>query len=199
MRCVFEPIGGLCYQLPGDIKYLIVPSPRAGLVWRLFQHVKFDKFVKEGTLDQVAYLLKHLKELFTNQNLAVIATQKDGQPYANLVAFTVTEDLKYLVFATTRATRKYANIAADSRVSVMVDNRENRGTDFHQATAVAAIGTAEEAKAEERDSLLALYLAKHPQLREFVTAPTCALLKVKVEKYDVVRRFQGVVEVRMTP
>ncbi len=58
-----------------------------------------------------------LKALFSSQGLAVVSTHEHGQPYCNLVAFASSEDLKQLVFATTRSTRKYANIDEDHRIS----------------------------------------------------------------------------------
>jgi hypothetical protein len=42
-----------------------------------------------------------------------------------------------------------------------------------------------------------VYLGKHPHLEEFVTSPTCALLRIKVEKYIVVTRFQEVREIKI--
>jgi len=56
-----------------------------------------------------------LRELFVSQRLAVLATHDDdGQPYASLMAFAATDDLKYLLVVTGRPTRKYANLSADS-------------------------------------------------------------------------------------
>jgi len=51
---------------------------------------------------------RDLKKLLQSQPLAVLATQSRGQPYASLIAFASSDDLKSLYFATTRATRKYA-------------------------------------------------------------------------------------------
>ncbi len=140
---------------------------------------------------------KALKDLFNAQHLGVLATQGGGQPYSSLVAFAATDDLKYLVFATTRATRKYANLSSESRVAMLIDNRSNQDSDFHNAMAVTAMGTAEEVKDSEKDQLLKSYLTKHPYLEGFVTAPTCALLKVRVDKYYLVSRFQNVMELHM--
>ena len=145
-----------------------------------------------------SHLKKMLKELFSSQPLAVLATQGDGQPYTSLVAFAATEDLGHLLFATTRSTRKYANLSGESRVAMLVDNRSNQDADFHKAMAVTATGTAEEVSEQERDHLVRLYLSKHPHLEEFVTSPTCALLKVRVRTYYTVSRFQNVMELHMT-
>ena len=150
-------------------------------------------------MDIEAKLKRELKKLFKKQRLAVLATQKNGQPYSSLVAFAVTEDLKHLIFATSRATRKYDNFSSDSRVALLIDNRTNKESDFHHAMAVTAVGTAIEVEENSRQQLVHLYLAKHPHLKDFVQSPTCALVQVTVKTYYVVRTFQNVMELHVTP
>ncbi len=87
---------------------------------------------------------RDLRKLLRSQPLAVLATQNQGQPYASLVAFASSDDLKSLYFATTRSTRKYANLSGDSRVAMLVDNRSNKASDFRWAMAATATGTAKE-------------------------------------------------------
>jgi nitroimidazol reductase NimA-like FMN-containing flavoprotein (pyridoxamine 5'-phosphate oxidase superfamily) len=140
---------------------------------------------------------KILHELFDTQRLAVLGTHSGGQPYGNLVAFAATHDLKNLLLATIRATRKFANMTADARVSMLIDNRSNKVADFRNAVAVSATGKAREVRGRGRKKFLELYLAKHPHLRDFVSAPTCALLTVRVDKYYLVYRFQNVVELKV--
>jgi len=55
-------------------------------------------------------LKRNLRKLLRSQLLAVLSTQNQGQPYASLVAFASSDDLKSLYFATSRSTRKYANL-----------------------------------------------------------------------------------------
>ena len=135
-----------------------------------------------------------LLELCSSQKLGVLGTHQAGQPYGSLVAFAATSDLKNLVFATTRATRKFANLRSDPRVSVVMDNRSNRVADFRKAVAATVLGRAREVRGKEREKLAKMYLAKHPHLKEFVTSPTCALVKIRVEVYYLVWRFQNVLE-----
>ncbi len=138
-----------------------------------------------------------IRNLLESQKLAVLSTQDHGQPYCNLMAIAATDDLKYLLFATTRATRKYANLMADSRVAVLVDNRQNDVSDFAEAAALTALGKAWEVQGVERQQFLKVYLEKHPYLEEFAAGPTCALLRVRVDRYIVVTRFQEVREVQI--
>jgi len=134
-----------------------------------------------------------LKDLFSAQKLAVLCTQSEGQPYASLVSFVATE---HLLFATSRATRKYANLAADSRAALLIDSRSNRDSDLSQAIAVTATGIVDEIQGPDSDRLVGPYLAKHPSLDEFVNSPSNAFLRLKVESYVMVRRFQDVITLR---
>jgi nitroimidazol reductase NimA-like FMN-containing flavoprotein (pyridoxamine 5'-phosphate oxidase superfamily) len=148
-------------------------------------------------LKEIEKIREILLELFTAQKLAVLGTHQSGQPYGSLVAFAATPDLKNLFFATTRATRKFANLQADSRVSMVFDNRSNRVADFRKAVAVTALGRAKEVRGKERKVLAKMYMAKHPHLKEFVSSPTSALVRIRVEVCYVVWRFQNVFEFRL--
>lgn len=144
-------------------------------------------------------LRRVLGQLLATQRLGVLSTQAHGQPYASLVAYAETQDLRDLVFATTRATRKFENISQEPRIAMLVDDRSNRVSDFHGATAVTATGRAGEVDAAQREALLAVYLGKHPYMEDFVSAPTCALVHIAVETYFVVTRFQNVVKLHVRP
>jgi len=140
-----------------------------------------------------------VRGLLASQPLAVLATQGGGQPYASLVAFAPSSDLASLYFATTRATRKYANLHEERRVALLVDNRSNRESDFREAIAATATGFAQEVIGGEREPIQALYLAKHPNLGPFVSSPECALFRVRVETYVVVQQFQQVRTLHPSP
>jgi hypothetical protein len=80
---------------------------------------------------------------------------------------------------------------------LLIDNRGNEEKDFSHAVAATALGRAEEVSNAERKSLMEIYLRKHPYLADFVASPSCALLKVSVQRYYVVSRFQNVQELHM--
>lgn len=140
-----------------------------------------------------------IQDLLTSQPLAVLSTHQAGQPYSNLVAFAAAPDLKNIFFATTRATRKFANLTADPRLALLIDNRANQEADFAEAAALTVLGSAREVHGSEKEQGLTIFLAKHPYLKDFVSAPTCALLRVKVAKYVLVTQFQEVREIFPDP
>lgn len=140
-----------------------------------------------------------IRNLFRTQKLAVLSTHNSGQPYASLVAFVATEDLKHLYFATARTTRKYHNLTVDPRVAMLIDSRSHLDSDIHTAVAVTATGMAKEVSGPEKDQGVRRYLSKHPYLKDFIGAETCALIRLTVKTYYLVSRFQQVMELHILP
>lgn len=138
-----------------------------------------------------------LRELLANERLGVLSTHHAGAPYASLVAFVASEDLTRILFATPRATRKFANIEADPRVAMLIDNARNVPVDFERAAAATATGEATELRGDERAEAAERFGDAHPHLRGFVDSPSTALLCVEVDSYYVVRRFQHVTELHL--
>ncbi|HUS93082.1 MAG TPA: pyridoxamine 5'-phosphate oxidase family protein [Phycisphaerae bacterium] len=137
-----------------------------------------------------------LARVFATQRLAVLATHHEGQPYCSLVGFAASEDLSGLLFATARATRKFRNLTGDPRVAMMVDTRTHRDRDFREAVAVTAVGRAREVAKTPEGPLLRTYLARQPELSQFVLSADCALLRLEVERYVVVHGLREVSELR---
>jgi len=125
-----------------------------------------------------------LEEVLNTQYFAVLNTLGEGLPYSNLVSFTVTENLRALVFVTNRNTRKYKNIKENNNISLLIDNRTNQPSDVSQAIAITAIGTACE-EVENRSSLQAIFLARHPQLKQFVDDQNNAIMLITVSEYII--------------
>jgi hypothetical protein len=143
--------------------------------------------------------MQTLRKLLEDQLLGVLGTHSEGGPYTSLVGFAATPDLKHLLFATGRSTRKIANLVADARASMLVDSRTNRASDFTDSAAATAVGVVEEIGDDERADLEDLFLAKHPQLESFLRSPSCKFLRLRVSVYMVVTQFQHVIELHIDP
>lgn len=136
-----------------------------------------------------------VKEMLSGQKFCVLATQKQGQPYGSLLAFAETDDLKQLVFATNRDTRKFSNLISEPRVALVIDSRSNSDADLRNAVAITALGPAHETTGGEREYLAGVYLGKHPELAQFVDSPDVAVCAVAVGDY-VIARFREVTVLR---
>ena len=141
---------------------------------------------------------RQIRALVQTQRFAVLSTrQHDGHPYASLVAFFASADLKQVVFCTLRSTRKFANLEGEKRVALLVDNRSNDETDLQQAAAITVLGSCGEAQGDERSRLAERFLDRHPAMAEFVNSPNCAVMKVDIRCYYLVTRFQNVIELHV--
>lgn len=141
---------------------------------------------------------RQIRALVENQRFAVLSTrQDDGHPYASLLAFRAKTDLRQLVFCTLRSTRKFANLEAEGRAAILIDNRSNDETDLQQAAAVTVLGECAEAQGEERNELSEWFLERHPAMAEFVSSPGCAVMRLDVRSYYLVTRFQNVIELHV--
>ncbi|MBN1817916.1 MAG: pyridoxamine 5'-phosphate oxidase family protein [Sedimentisphaerales bacterium] len=142
-------------------------------------------------------LTQKLSTLLRGQMLGVLSTCGRRQPYASLVAFAATDDLLHIVFVTSRRTRKYANLTANAKIAMLIDNRSGRASDFRKAMVATAVGTVREIRKIRNSRLIRTYLNKHPGLYDFVWSPTCSVLDIQVELYYIVERFQQVTSLRM--
>jgi general stress protein 26 len=140
--------------------------------------------------------LDKIKLLLESQMLGVIATDMDGHPYANLVAFASTKDLKNIIFATSKNTTKYKNIKHNAKTSVLVDNRQNTPSDFEKSVSLTAFGEAKEIIINNT-YYKKLYLDKHPKLMSFVNSSDCALIKIQIDRYQYVNKFQNIINLKM--
>ena len=89
------------------------------------------------------------------------------------------------MFVTGKDTRKYKNISNNKNVALLIDSRKNEISDFKNASAITAIGIAQEPKGEENDRFVEIYLGKHPYLAEFLYTSHSTLISVMVTDYII--------------
>jgi nitroimidazol reductase NimA-like FMN-containing flavoprotein (pyridoxamine 5'-phosphate oxidase superfamily) len=129
----------------------------------------------------------------TTQPYGVLATHGEGHAYGSLVAFAFSEDLRHVVFATLVATRKYRLLSEHDRVALVVDDRPAHVDQMMDVEAVTVTGRAREVTSDpQRKACAEQLVARHPQLRSFVAAESCAVFQIEVFRYLHVSRFQEV-------
>jgi nitroimidazol reductase NimA-like FMN-containing flavoprotein (pyridoxamine 5'-phosphate oxidase superfamily) len=138
-----------------------------------------------------------IRDIMKRKKFGALATTAGRRPHSTLVAVAPTPDLKRILLATPRCTRKFANLQDNPHVSLLIDSSGQGDVDFEQACAVTAVGTAREPSPQERERFVEFYLGRHPGLRDFVRSPSCALIEIDVEVYYLARHFQEVMEWHM--
>ncbi|MFW9810612.1 MAG: pyridoxamine 5'-phosphate oxidase family protein [Candidatus Thorarchaeota archaeon] len=136
-----------------------------------------------------------IKKVLDSQSIAVLGTSKNDEPYSCLVGYEITNDLKSAIFATMRKRLKYENIAANPRVTLIIDDRDQKDSSFNETTSITIVGKANDIVNEDREKYAELLVKRHPSLTDFVESPDCAIIKVDVDKIYVVSEFESVVKI----
>ena len=138
-------------------------------------------------------LSDRIRALVEGELYGVLCTQGSEQPYGSLVAFSFAPDLSAAAFATPITTRKFQLLSACDRVSLVIDNRPQFGSDMTRIEAVTVTGRALRLEPglifEHWTKRL---LERHPYLGAFLTAPSTALFRIDVARFFHVERFQEV-------
>lgn len=151
------------------------------------------KNIDSNDKDSEQRCIDGIRNLSENQTFAVLATHGEGGPFASLVAFAVSGDLKHIVFVTPRNTTKYNNIHMNGNVTLLIDNRSDQPDSINQISALTITGTASEIKnGFAMEKWVSIYLEKHPGLGDFVNASSNTAILVEVENYVYVSKFQEV-------
>jgi heme iron utilization protein len=145
--------------------------------------------VRKGTVS----VAERVSALNKTRLHAVLATDAAGQPYTSLIAYALTPDMKGVLFATPKATRKYRNILKNPRVSLLIDTTTNTPKDYMKAESVTMLGNARPIRrSKTRTELAAIFLKKHPKLEEIIHSRKIALIFIKISKCIHVTKFQSV-------
>lgn len=138
-----------------------------------------------------------VSRLLNEQKLGVLATFEPQQPYLSLIAFCHTPDLRRIIFATDRSTRKYKNLINNSRTAILFDNRIVSESNFRAGLVVTAYGSTEELIGLDISMFRESYLEKHPNMRDFLYSSSTALLSLTVDYFQIVENFQNVTVLTM--
>ena len=154
-----------------------------------------DETVGYGATDPT--LPERIRLVVQGESYAVLSTQGEGQPYASIVAFAMTEDFRTAVFATPIATRKYRLLTACDRVALLIDTRCKHPDNMMRIEAITATGRAIPVERDASfDQWSRVLLAKHPHLAGFVASPSVAVFRIEILRFFHVERFQEVHEWR---
>lgn len=145
--------------------------------------------------ENVIELQDDIRKLCESELFGVLATQGKGITHASLISFAISNDLKYIVFATPINTGKFNLIAAEENISVLVDDRSSHKDSINEISALTIIGKGKILSDEnEIFKWASLLTEKHPNLNTFVKASSTAIILVEAVRYLYVKQFQEMTE-----
>ena len=137
-------------------------------------------------------IIEYIGGLLKASRLAVLATERDGQPHASLIAITPVQGFRQMIFATYRNTRKFENIVHNGRVAVLIQGEDFYSSGRKKVFALTAFGHALEVVISEQEEAMHVHMERHPDLLNFLRSGEFALIRIKVEAYQIVRGIDDV-------
>lgn len=113
-----------------------------------------------------------------------MATCSENKPHCSLMTYVADEQAEAIHTVTLNTSRKYSNIAQNSRVSLLVDSRVNDGSEAGSIKALTVSGVSSLVKDEtEKAAILTRIGQNHPHLRGLVLHPDAEIITIDVETF----------------
>ncbi len=130
-------------------------------------------------------MIEAMKKLLKENDTCVLATCSENIPHCSLMAYVPNDACDVIYMVTRRSSRKYSNLKANPRVSLLIDTRGSaQGVAPSELKALTVAGTftaiAEEA---QRHQILQQIVARHPHLQELADQPDVEPLAIAVESF----------------
>jgi hypothetical protein len=129
-------------------------------------------------------MLERILELVRRKRLCALATTDGITPHCSLMAYVPDESACGLVMVTRASTRKYRNLEANPKASVLIDTRDEMeaGRPF-QITALTAAGEVSLHEPASEVEALGRFLDTHPDLTGLTTHPEARVLRLRVKSF----------------
>jgi len=137
-------------------------------------------------MNKQSTIKEYIEGAFQTSRLAVLATERNGQPHTSLIAITPFGSFRQLIFATYRNTLKYRNLAHNSKVAVLIESEDVNMKGLQKSIVLTIIGHAEEISIEENEAAYQAHLQRHPEMESFMLSSDCTLILVIAQSYQVV-------------
>lgn len=129
---------------------------------------------------------EYIANVLKLNKLAVLATESGGQPHLSLIAITPFGSFRQLIFATYRNTLKYRNLSHNSKVAILIENRDVNMKELQEPIVLTIIGHTEEISTADTKEACQAHLKRHPDMASFMLSEDCALIKIIAQSYQFV-------------
>jgi nitroimidazol reductase NimA-like FMN-containing flavoprotein (pyridoxamine 5'-phosphate oxidase superfamily) len=132
-------------------------------------------------------MLKKMKKLVKDKDVCVLATVMANVPHCSLMSYVPDRDCREVYMMTRKGTKKFRNLAANRKVSLLIDTREEDcGADRARIKALTVSGVFKIISDKAKKKLVRQkLLKKHPQLKPFAEDPDTEIFAVKVKTFQL--------------
>lgn len=128
--------------------------------------------------------LEDCHRILRRKDLCVLATAGPKGAHCSLMGYALDDSEATIICITERDTRKYFNMQANPRVSLLVDTRDEAPA--RQAMQALTLGClAKELAGTQREAALKRLAVTQPQLQEILASPDAAVMALEITSYQL--------------
>ncbi len=127
-------------------------------------------------------MLTKLETILCENSLCVLCTEAAGNPYCSLMTYLLSDDRRTLYLVSTRESRKFKNLLANPRVSVLVDSRQHQSQGAN-IVSVTFSGLFKPLADADIPPLKTAFAEKHPELKEILNHPDNLVFAIQLQSY----------------
>ena len=127
-------------------------------------------------------MLAKLETILRENSLCVLCTEAAGNPYCSLMTYLLSDDRRTLYLVATRESRKFKNLLANPRVSVLVDSRQHP-TAGANIVSVTFAGLFQPLADSENQRIKTAFAREHQELTEILNHPDRVIFAIKLTSY----------------
>jgi nitroimidazol reductase NimA-like FMN-containing flavoprotein (pyridoxamine 5'-phosphate oxidase superfamily) len=127
-------------------------------------------------------MLAKLETILRENSLCVLCTEAAGNPYCSLMTYLLSDDRRTLYLVSTRESRKFKNLLANPRVSVLVDSRQHPAAGAN-IVSVTFAGLFQALADAETERVTTAFAREHPELTEILNHPDSVIFAIKLTSY----------------
>jgi len=129
-------------------------------------------------------MLEVMKQIAREKDMCVLATSHRDQPHCSLMAYATSEDCTELYMVTETHTTKYKNLSENPSVSLLIDTREDAGSDRPHTRALTVEGEFKRIRDREVSQLArSRLLDRHPHIAEFLDQPDAEIFSIQITSF----------------
>lgn len=129
-------------------------------------------------------MLAKVTTILRENTLCVLCTESNENPHCSLMTYIMMDDLSFLYMVSTLESRKYRNLLANPRVSVLVDNRQHHGTAATEnIVSVTFEGLFHPLTDSETHRVKTNLANTHPELDEILKKPDCVIFGIQLKSF----------------
>ena len=147
--------------------------------------------VPEGPLSKK--IKDKISSLIRDQRFCVLSLKGEKTAYGSLVAFSYADDLSEFMIPLQKGSRKYNLLLKEKEVCLVMDNRDTSPPSPNHIEGVNLLGTAHLiSDNRKREGIKSTLMERHPQLKSFVSSPTCSFFMITPRTFYHIVRFQEI-------